>query len=389
MRLLVIEPGLRLWGSERALLATVPDLVAANKAVVVMTPHDAELITPLLELGVTIEPAAIGNLHRSGRIARLRAAIAIIRACRRHRIEKIYLNQAGLCRIVERISALMCLPLIIHIRLIEDIERCAKLPNSRLIDLICVSRDMYHRFPKDGNNRKRLVKAYDPFVLPHKQSHRSTSRNRDLCCVGRIAKFKGQADLIEGIAIARARGVGVKLDIIGAATSGDSYEANLLRCTEPLIAEGVIRFLGYRTDVPALMGQYRFVAVPSHYETLGRVVMEAWGAGALPICSRNAGGCSEIVTACNGGILYDGHEPAAIAEAIASAMTMPEAERYAAVERGRLWARQNLSLEAYRRALSSVIFPTASVTTDPPVGENMRYLQIPTEASGLNSTELT
>lgn len=357
-RLLVIEPGLKLWGSERAFLATVPAFVETYDEVVIMVPPGAELSGELRRHPVTLIEAPIGNLHQSGRAARLRAAAAILLACKRHRIDKIYLNQAGLCRIVHRIAGLLGVELVIHVRLIEDIERCANLPLSPPIELIHISHDMRRRHPAQREQGKRLVTVYDPFELS--EPGERAEPTQAICCVGRISEGKGQLRLVEGLEAAIAAGVPADIDFIGAGVPGSHDESAVRTRAARMARAGHVRFLGYRIDAPALMSRYRFVAIPSRYEPLGRVVMEAWDAGALPICSRDAGGCSEIVSASGAGVLYSGHDPDAIGLALAKAISMAEDERLALVERGRAWVRQNLSLAAYRDALTGVLFSPAS-----------------------------
>ena len=113
------------------------------------------------------------------------------------------------------------------------------------------------------------------------------------------------------------------------------------------------------------------MAVPSRYETLGRVVFEAWDAGALPICSRDSGGAAEIVTASGGGLLYDGHAPESIAGTLRAAAMLAEPERRALVEKGQAWVRVHLSLAEYRKALEGVLFQPEAAASGSRISEKM------------------
>jgi glycosyltransferase involved in cell wall biosynthesis len=360
VKLLVIDAGLRLWGSERALLATIPALAEAYEQVVVLAPQEAELVDAVRQYPVTVELAPIGNLHRAGLLARLRAAAHILEVCRRLHIDLIYLNQAGLCRLVHAVARLLALPSVIHVRLADDIERCRRLEATRRapVSLILVSEDMRRRYPENDllDPYKQVLTAYDPFELRALTASHATTV-RDVACVGRLAALKGQLELIEAVAVSREQGTRIAVDLIGAVAEGDTYANRVAKRSRQLGIDDQIRFLGYRTDAADLMSSYRFIAVPSRYESLGRVVFEAWDAGALPICSSNSGGAAEVVKASSGGLLYDGHAPLAMAETLRVAMAMPEAERQARVEQGRDWARRNLSIDAYRTALAGVLFP--------------------------------
>lgn len=360
MRVLIIDPGMKLWGSERALLATIPSLAQAHETIVLMAPSGAEIWTQPEARFATPHPAPIFNLHRSGAFAKLKAAAAIFWACRRHNISKVYLNQAGLCRIVHVITRALSLPLAIHVRLVEDIPRCARLRAAPTVpvDLVFVSDDMRMKYQREGDQNLRAVTAYDPYVLAP-VSAAPEGRSKSFVCVGRISEHKGQATLIEALSFLNSSGLTVEADILGAANPSDPF-SDLLK--DQIAARGIqarVNFLGYRRDVADLMRSYRFSVIPSRYESLGRVVMEAWDAGALPICSRDSGGAAEIVTKSGGGLLYDGHDPTALAAAMQTALAMPEADRLARVQHGRNWVVANMSLERYRDALEGVLYPVS------------------------------
>ena len=360
MRLLVVEPGLKLWGSERAFLATVPALAAACEKLVILAPPGAELIDALPPGSAVVDTAPIGNLHRSGVQGRMRAAASIALACHRHRIDRIYLNQAGMCRLVHGVARLMRLPSIMHVRLQEDIARCAALraTTGAPVDLVFVSDDMRRRYSTVGafDRHKRLHLAYDPFEISTGAPARPAC-TRSLACIGRLDANKGQMALVDALAIASARGCDLELDVIGAGIAGDRYEAAVRSRVRSLGLTDRVAFLGYRQDAAQLLGGYRFIAVPSRYEALGRVVFEAWDAGAVPICSKDSGGAAEVVAASGGGLLYLGHEPESIARALCAAAELPESERGALVARGQAWLREQHSVAAYIKALSGVLFP--------------------------------
>ena len=365
-RLLVIEPGVKLWGSERAFLATVPALAEAHESVVVMVPPGAELAKELLALPVTVVTAPIGNLRRSGRMARARAVASILAVCLRHGIQKVYLNQAGLCRIVQVVVRLLGLPCVIHVRLLEDVKRCGRLratSRSRIF-LIMISDSMRAHFIQQGPENLRVVRAYDPFVLSHPttgdalgaDAKKTLPANR-VACIGRLAHSKGQLCLIEAVGELVAAGVELSIDMIGEAAPGDSYKDELLRRCRQLGLNDLVHWLGYQKDARNLLSAYRFIVVSSLYEPLGRVIFEAWDAGAVPICSAASGGAAEVMQASGGGLLYEAHNSANISAALRIAFAMDENARLEIVERGRAWARDTLSIAHYRAALSGILFP--------------------------------
>ena len=360
MKLLVIEPGLKLWGSERAFLDTVPELVRSNGKVVVLLPAGSELVPELRKLGVVIEHGPIDCLHRAPRSARLRAAWHIARQCRKHRIEKIYLNQAGLCRIAALVARLLRLPLVIHVRLLEDIERCARLTASRRapIDLIFISEDMRSRYPARIERWKRLSTVYDAYS-PTNAANGPDAR-KDFVCIGRLAKIKGQIDLVDAMAALQEQGLHAHLDIIGTAAPGDAYTSSLTTRIADRNLGPSIHLMGFRSDAAALLRQYRFVVVPSHYEPLGRVVMEAWDAHAVPIASFDSGGPAELIGRSGGGLLYRGRSAGTIADALKTAANLSPEAHAQLVTRGRTWMHEHLSIEKYSGSLGGVLFSKPS-----------------------------
>jgi glycosyltransferase involved in cell wall biosynthesis len=77
----------------------------------------------------------------------------------------------------------------------------------------------------------------------------------------------------------------------------------------------VVRFLGARTDVPAILRQSEVCVVPSYWESFGNVLLEAMAVG-TPVVSTGVGGIPEIITDRENGLLVPPRDPSALAEAI-------------------------------------------------------------------------
>lgn len=358
-RLMVIDPGLRLWGSERALMATLAELAADWNQVCVVTPPDAELAGALQNYPVTALTAPIGDLHRQGRLVRLRALWHLARLIRRRRVDQIYLNQAGMCRIVQLLAWVFSLPLVIHVRLAEDLPRVASLRSTPRVPLtlILVSDNLKRLYSslKRPDQPPRAITAYDP-VERDWRAKLSQSPDRDIACVGRLSVGKGQAVLVQAMAMLPLAARAATLDIIGAGIPGDPFAADLDRQVAQAELGDQVRMLGFRDDVESLLPRYRVLAVPSHYESLGLVTIEAWAAGILPVASAESGGTAELIGRSGGGILYPGHAAEALADALERALAMTPAQRAGLIAKGRNWAAENLSLAQFRDSLSGVLF---------------------------------
>lgn len=130
---------------------------------------------------------------------------------------------------------------------------------------------------------------------------------------GRLAEWKGQHIVIE----AMSKIAGCQLAIVGGALFGeDAAEARLRQQVTDLGLADQIRFLGFRDDVPALMGGVDIVVHSSiQPEPFGRVIVEAILAG-TPVIATRAGGAVEIVTDEATGLLVAPGDVGALAQAI-------------------------------------------------------------------------
>lgn len=120
----------------------------------------------------------------------------------------------------------------------------------------------------------------------------------------------------------------------------------------PLVYPG-IRWLGQRSDVPALLAAAEVFVHPSMEEGMGQAVVEAMHAG-LPIVASDAGGLPEVIG--DTGILVPAGNALALAEGIRRALAgdhppVASAQRRAA-ERFSIEAMVAGTLAAYREAVS-------------------------------------
>jgi glycosyltransferase involved in cell wall biosynthesis len=100
-------------------------------------------------------------------------------------------------------------------------------------------------------------------------------------------------------------------------------EKQLKSLTEELqIMENVV-FLGFRTDVPAILGMLDIFVMPSAYEGLGLSIVEAMMAG-KPVVGTRVSGIEELIVDQRTGILVPPGDPRALAEALLLLMESPQ-----------------------------------------------------------------
>jgi glycosyltransferase involved in cell wall biosynthesis len=136
-------------------------------------------------------------------------------------------------------------------------------------------------------------------------------------CVGifvaRLDPLKGLEALIRGLAQLRDESAPVMVLIAGDGPERDTVER--LACELKLGADR-LRLLGFRNDVPDLLGAADFYVLPSLTEGLPLSLLEAM-AHRLPVVATPVGGIPEVVRDGEDGLLVPTNDPRALARAMA------------------------------------------------------------------------
>lgn len=176
-----------------------------------------------------------------------------------------------------------------------------------------------------------------------------------LVCVGRLAPQKDHPNLLAALARLPER---VTLLVVGGDPFGDGV-ARLSALAEQLGVAGRTRMLGIRHDVPDLLAASDLFVLPSLWEGLGLVFLEAM-AVKLPIVASNISAIPEVVDDGVSGWLVPPGDPVALAGAIESALNDND-DRLARglagymrlLERFALPAMVDSTLELYAQVLAS------------------------------------
>ena len=132
--------------------------------------------------------------------------------------------------------------------------------------------------------------------------------------IGVVAKLwegKGHADLIRAVSLLHKQGHEVQLLVAGEGP----LEADLRKLSGDLGVAADVVFAGFRTDIPELTEAVDIAVLPSHFEGMGRVLLEAMARG-KPVVATTVGGIPEIVLHEKTGILV----PPGNAEQLAGAL---------------------------------------------------------------------
>ncbi len=177
-----------------------------------------------------------------------------------------------------------------------------------------------------------------------------------LLAVARQEPQKGLDVLLEAAAQLRGRGHRIRVVLVG---RQGSASGRIARRIDELELRDVVEQLGVRDDVADLMVGADVLVLPSRWEGLGGVLLEAM-ALELPIVASDLAPIAEVAPAGDVALLAEPGDASGLAEAIAATIADPAAtaERTA---RGRVRFEERYTIEAvaeqmvglYRRALHS------------------------------------
>jgi len=192
--------------------------------------------------------------------------------------------------------------------------------------------------------------AHLPVFSPDRQTARRAAGfepTRPLVAhVGRLEPQKDFSTFLLAAAIVAAELPEVEFLVVG-----DGGERAALEALAAALGLGArVRFVGLRHDVLALLAGVDVLALTSLYEGFPNVVLEAMAAGAVAVAT-DVGGCRELLTTGETGILVPPRTPAAVASAVLRVLRDPAlSRRLAAAARRRVETTFGVEVMAERTA---------------------------------------
>lgn len=129
--------------------------------------------------------------------------------------------------------------------------------------------------------------------------------------VAHLADHKGHKYLIEATKILKGKAPKIKVIIVGEGP----LRLELGKQVKATEVEDMVFFMGFREDIPQILGSLDLFVLSSKTEGMGSSIMDAM-ASRLPVVATKVGGIPEVVVNEKTGLLVPPKNPAALADAI-------------------------------------------------------------------------
>jgi len=373
--ILYLSHSAQLYGAEQSLLLLLKGLDRNRFSPVVVLPGEGPLKERIEALAIPVEivPSIRGWLTRRSGVMRVLHHIGLVpflvcsvwkltKLIRRYRIDLVHTN--SLVVIDGALAArLLGIPHVWHARemLVRNSPfnfllgpRAATSLINYLSDrIVAISQAVYDCFEQNVMTTKVTV-VYNPVdssALGTRAAKTDMRRVFQIPAeaplvgeVGYLHPIKGYEDLVAAAAhvrqvIPQARFVAV----------GDMpkawYEKRIRSLIDSYGLQKTFILAGYQSQMASVYSALDLVVLPSHYETFGRVLVEAMAAG-KPVIGTNVGGIPEIIEDGVTGLLVPPHSPGELAKAIIKLLQDPDLARRMG-EAGRERARGRFALERH------------------------------------------
>jgi len=201
-----------------------------------------------------------------------------------------------------------------------------------------------------------------PFALDRRGARSAAGLRRDRRLVAGVGRLDAQKDFptfLRAAAMIAAEFPDVDFLVVGEGGERAALEALARR----LGLGARVVFTGLRHDVPRLLAAVDVLALTSLYEGFPNVLLEAMATGAVAVAT-DVGGCRELVTSGETGLLVPPRAPAAVAAAVGRVLRDPAlARRLATAARQRVEGAFSIdvmarrTMDAYLRRLDATRAP--------------------------------
>lgn len=357
MKITVIEPSGLLYGSEYCLLDILDGLPRESFSWNIVLPGGGGFDQVLIQRGFETHDLMPRYLHRIGRAAKLRGYWRLLRFLAKEKPDLIYLNQAGLLRVVSIIARLLRIPVVCQVQTLEDARWLSRQNGIQqpVRAFICNSRFIADQTHVADARKCTLYQGIDQRVV-HPPSPRQKTGDSlgsfNVGILGRISLSKGHYVLLDAAALLCRKIPGCRFIVIGAGITPADTQA-FEQAVERSGLASRFQMRGYRSELREELSRVDVLAIPSLAEPLGRVLFDAANMG-VPVVASNAGGLGEVCQRFDIGVPFESGNAEALAESLDYV-----AENYATVEESFRSAsqqmHQKLSMTSYLSEVRKIL----------------------------------
>jgi glycosyltransferase involved in cell wall biosynthesis len=172
--------------------------------------------------------------------------------------------------------------------------------------------------------------------------------------VGQVIPLKGHWEFVQAARLVAAKLPQAHFLIVGddKSTPDPAFLPRLRTYVSEACLDAQVHFLGFRNDVPQIMAALDVLAVPTHDEGFGRVVVEGMAAGRAVVASR-VGGIPEIIEHGRTGWLVPAGDDQALAEAVLGLLGDPR-RKSALGEVAQQTAMERFDLSGYVKCMEAL-----------------------------------
>jgi len=317
-------------GGQESLYELVSRVDGERFKPVVFVQPDSKLTQRFYDAGISFEPLSMPPIRFGNIVVVLKQILHLRRSMKNLKASLIHSNtsRATLYALIAKIG--MRVPLIWHVRIPLRDQKLDWLFKRGCDLLITVSRAVGNRFPRIDSKKMQLVyNGVDTYKFkPGKKNKilreklNIESHHYLLGTVGRLSPEKGLEYLISALKNLSDLRKDVKLIIVGEEST--AYRKQLENMIEEKGLQDKVFLLGYRSDIPDLLGAMDLFCLPSLTEGLNRSCLEAMACG-LPVVATRVGGNIEMIEDEKSGLLVDAGAADALEEALLFLIDNPQA----------------------------------------------------------------
>ena len=369
VRVLVVNPGADVYGSDLQMLESVTALTGAGLDVLVVSPEPGPLQQRLADVGALTSVVRFPVIRRAylsptGLVRLgaevLRAAPALRSTLRAARPDVVYVNTTTIPWWIVAARAAR-VPVLCHVHEAEDadpgpVRRLMAAPLSAADRVLFISRTAERAalevLPRLGRRAVVILNGVPERAAPPVPPP-SGPRPR-LGFVSRLSERKAQHVAIAAVDILRRRGRPVELELAGTVYPGnEAYEERLRQQVREHDLDDLVTFSGYVAPSAAVFDRSDIALSLSTRDALGNVVVEAQLAE-RPVVAAGVGGHLESIVDGETGLHVAPGDADAVADAVESLLADPVRAREMALA-GRESARRLFGVRRYGEQVVALV----------------------------------